>query len=123
MSDVPPQQTVDYASPGADLPKRWGPFLWLGAISLSLPILQIPWLVLVGWAAWNGWLGDPTVRSKSEWGLLVVFAPSILAIITGIPASLGRARYRLQRVFGILGLLGGIAWWIWFASGTLLKRQ
>ena len=112
MSDTPAHPTVDYAANSDD---RRRSLLLLGIISLCFVPLQALWFVVIGMAVWSGWLGEPNVRSNGNLMLCLAFAPSILAIVTGILAAVWPSKFKLHRVFGILGALGGSGWFVWLA--------
>lgn len=105
---------LEYASPS--MTSRWP--LVGGIIAVSICVLQYFWCGVVGWAAWVFLVGD----NPATHGQVILIAAGLVAPVL-LAAALGwlvrrRARSRLPRLLGLVGLIAGIGWCaiivVWF---------
>jgi hypothetical protein len=109
VTSTPPGPLIEYASPGAQRPRRW-----LELLSLILAAIQFPCAGFAAFAAWAFIWGDNPIPPGAE-GVYFFFAfiPAWLAIGLGARAFF-RNRTNADMVLGFIGMIGGLIWLIFF---------
>ena len=100
-------RTLDYAAHAQRPSNAW---LVAAILSVTLSILEYPWLFIVGWVAWAFIVGDnqPTKSQNDLIGALLALPP-LVAVTLGIGPVIQR-RSRSARLIGALGLTLSVAW-------------